>query len=58
MVCSLFSEVGWENMVGCKIWEMFVVFKLEVVYSKDDILKVYLNWVYLGVGNYGFEDVV
>lgn len=30
-------------MVGCKIWEMFVVFKLEVVYSKDDILKVYLN---------------
>ncbi|MBE9202994.1 PBP1A family penicillin-binding protein [Synechocystis salina LEGE 06099] len=53
---SLFSEVGRENTAGRKIREMFVALKLEAVYSKDEILKAYLNRVYLGAGNYGFED--
>lgn len=53
---SLFSEVGRENTAGRKIREMLVALKLETVYSKDDILKTYLNRVYLGVGSYGFED--
>jgi penicillin-binding protein 1A len=30
--------------------------KLETFYSKDFILKTYLNRVYLGIGSYGFED--
>ncbi len=53
---SLFTEVGRENTAGRKLREAIVASKLEAVYSKDDILKAYLNRVYLGVGNYGFED--
>jgi 1A family penicillin-binding protein len=53
---SLFREVGRENTAERKIREILVALKLETVYSKDKILKTYLNRVYLGVGNYGFED--
>lgn len=53
---SLFPEVGRENTAGRKIREMMVAFKLETFYSKDFILKTYLNRVYLGIGSYGFED--
>ncbi|MGD1920483.1 MAG: transglycosylase domain-containing protein [Pleurocapsa sp.] len=52
---SLFPEVGRENTAGRKIREMMVAFKLETFYSKDFILKTYLNRVYLGIGSYGFE---
>ncbi|MGK7944136.1 MAG: PBP1A family penicillin-binding protein [Microcystaceae cyanobacterium] len=53
---SLFPEVGRENTAGRKIREMLVALKLEAVYSKETLLTTYLNRVYLGVGNYGFED--
>ena len=53
---SLFPEVGRQNTAGRKIREMLVALKLETVYSKNHILKTYLNRVYLGVGTYGFED--
>ena len=53
---SLFPEVGRQNTAGRKIREILVALKLETVYSKDDILKTYLNRVYLGIGSYGFED--
>ncbi|HAC63340.1 MAG TPA: penicillin-binding protein [Cyanothece sp. UBA12306] len=53
---SLFPEVGRENTAGRKLREMIVALKLEAVYSKNKILTTYLNQVYLGVGNYGFED--
>ncbi len=53
---SLFSEVGRQNTTGRKIREMIVALKLETYYSKDELLKLYLNRIYLGVGNYGFED--
>ena len=53
---SLFPEVGRQNTAGRKIREMMVAFKLETFYSKDFILKTYLNRVYLGIGSYGFED--
>ena len=53
---SLFPEVGRENTAGRKIREMLVALKLETFYSKDFILKTYLNRVYLGIGSYGFED--
>lgn len=53
---SLFPEVGRENTAGRKIREMLVALKLETFYSKDFILKTYLNRVYLGIGNSGFED--
>jgi 1A family penicillin-binding protein len=53
---SLFPEVGRQDTAGRKLREMVVALKLEAVYSKDELLKTYLNRVYLGVGNYGFED--
>ncbi len=53
---SLFPEVGRQNTAGRKIREMLVAFKLEAIYSKNQILKTYLNRVYLGIGTYGFED--
>ena len=53
---SLFPEVGRENTAGRKLREMAVAFKLEAFYSKDEILRNYLNRVYLGVGLSGFED--
>ncbi|ELS04269.1 penicillin-binding protein, 1A family [Xenococcus sp. PCC 7305] len=53
---SLFPEVGRENTAARKLREMLVAMKLEAFYSKDEILKTYLNRVYLGVGLSGFED--
>ena len=53
---SLFPEVGRENTIDRKIREMIVAFKMEAFYSKDKIIKTYLNRVYLGVDSYGFED--
>lgn len=53
---SLFTEVGRENTAGRKLRELSVALKLEWFYSKDEILKTYLNKVYLGVNLYGFQD--
>ena len=53
---SLFPQVGRENTVARKWREMVVALKLEAFHSKDELLQLYLNRVYLGNGNYGFED--
>ncbi|HEY9638085.1 MAG TPA: PBP1A family penicillin-binding protein [Coleofasciculaceae cyanobacterium] len=54
---SLFTEyVGREDNSGRKLREAIVALKLETFYSKDTILKTYLNRVYLGIEAYGFED--
>ncbi len=54
---SLFREqVGTDDSIRRKIREAIVALKLEMLYGKDRILLTYLNRVYLGSGNYGFED--
>ena len=54
---SLFREyVGSGNTASRKIREAVVALKLETFYSKDEILKTYLNKIYLGIEAYGFED--
>ncbi|MGY6530716.1 MAG: transglycosylase domain-containing protein [Cyanobacterium sp.] len=53
---SLYPEVGRENNLARKVREMIVATKLEAVYSKDEIMRAYLNRVYLGINLYGFED--
>ncbi|OLP16333.1 penicillin-binding protein [Leptolyngbya sp. 'hensonii'] len=54
---SLFRDyVGTEDSAGRKLREALVALKLEMLYGKDTILLAYLNRVYLGSGNYGFED--
>lgn len=53
---TLFTSVGRENTLGRKIREMLVSLKIEASYSKNEILKTYLNRVYLGINLHGFED--
>ncbi|MBN9061238.1 MAG: penicillin-binding protein 1A [Rhizobiales bacterium] len=36
-----------------KIKEMLIALRIEATYSKDRILELYLNEIYLGAGNYG-----
>ena len=53
---SLYPDyVGQDDSASRKIKEILVAMKLETFYSKDFLLKTYMNRVYLGVG-YGFED--
>jgi len=44
-------EKTWER----KIKEALLALKVEQEYSKDEILALYLNWVYFGSGAYGIE---
>ncbi|MBN3946332.1 MAG: transglycosylase domain-containing protein [Nostoc sp. NMS7] len=54
---SLFREyVGRQDTLGRKLREAIVALKLETFYSKDDILLMYLNRVFLGGDTSGFED--
>jgi penicillin-binding protein 1A len=54
---SIFRDyVGTEDSADRKLREAVVALKLETFYSKDDLMLTYLNRVYLGSGNYGFED--
>ncbi|MGG6296567.1 transglycosylase domain-containing protein [Leptolyngbya sp. AN02str] len=50
------SYVGTEDSAGRKLREAVVALKLETYYSKDFLMLTYLNRVYMGYGNYGFED--
>lgn len=53
---SLFTSVGQEKTASRKLREMVVALKMETYFSKQEILLLYLNKVYLGVGQSGFED--
>ncbi|NED54840.1 transglycosylase domain-containing protein, partial [Micromonospora aurantiaca] len=41
--------------VDRKFKELFISVKLEDKYSKDEILKLYLNTIYLGRDTYGIQ---
>ncbi|MDC3107987.1 PBP1A family penicillin-binding protein [Paracoccaceae bacterium] len=43
------------STISRKLLEIPFALALEYVYSKEDILSIYLNRVYLGSGAYGFE---
>ncbi|HXY59628.1 MAG TPA: transglycosylase domain-containing protein, partial [Methylocystis sp.] len=45
--------VGNEHSYERKIREALVSFRIEAAYSKERILELYLNEIYLGLGNYG-----
>ncbi|MGF1515597.1 MAG: transglycosylase domain-containing protein [Elainellaceae cyanobacterium] len=54
---SIFRDyVGTEDSAARKLREAIVALKMEAFYSKDALMLTYLNRVYLGNGNYGFED--
>lgn len=48
-------KLGTDKTVGDKVREMKLAIALEKKYSKDDILKGYLNLVYFNNNNYGIE---
>lgn len=48
--------VGTEDSAMRKVREAIVALKLETFYSKDQLMLLYLNRVYLGNNLYGFED--
>lgn len=41
--------------ISRKLQEVVMAFKLEKVYDKDEILEMYLNYIYFGNGAYGIE---
>jgi penicillin-binding protein 1A len=45
--------VGNERSVARKIREAIIAYRMERTFSKDRILELYLNEIYLGVGSYG-----
>lgn len=44
-----------EKSLSRKVKEMILAIKLNRLYSKDKILEMYLNYIYLGHGSYGVE---
>ena len=57
MARNIYREyVGSDDSAMRKIREMLVALKLETFYSKNYIMLLYLNRVYLGNNLYGFED--
>ncbi|MBW4670720.1 MAG: transglycosylase domain-containing protein [Cyanomargarita calcarea GSE-NOS-MK-12-04C] len=54
---SLYRDyVGRQDSLGRKWREAVVALKLETFYSKNDIMRTYLNRVFLGADTSGFED--
>lgn len=52
---NLLPRIGSEKTIHRKFREMLASFQLEHEFSKDQILEVYLNQIYLGSGTYGVE---
>ncbi|WP_162008089.1 transglycosylase domain-containing protein [Heliorestis convoluta] len=44
-----------EKTIQRKIHEAFLAYQIERRYTKDEILEMYLNWIYFGHGAYGVQ---
>lgn len=51
LVKGLFTK--GERSISRKIYEMFLAFQIEKRYTKEEILEMYFNQIYLGHGTYG-----
>lgn len=51
-----YAEVGTDYSLIRKLRELWVALQLEVGYSKNQILKMYLDRAHLGLGTDGFEQ--
>ncbi len=52
----VYPEVGRDLSITRKLRELWVALQLEVGFSKNQILKLYLDRAYLGLGTEGFEQ--
>lgn len=52
----VYPEVGRDLSLTRKLRELWVALQLEVGFSKNQILKLYLDRAYLGLGTEGFEQ--
>ena len=52
---NLFTSRSWP-LVPRKLYETYAAFLIEDLYSKDEILCLYLNRIYMGEGMYGAEE--
>lgn len=53
---NLFKEITTEQTIIRKINEVLTARQLEKKYTKDQILEMYLNEIYLGSGTYGVQE--
>ena len=51
-----YPEVGNDLSLTRKLRELWVALQLEVGYSKNQVMKMYLDRAYLGLGTEGFEQ--
>lgn len=54
---SVFSTSAKDRTVNRKIKEAFLAQQLEHNYSKEQILEIYVNKIYLGEGSYGIQTI-
>jgi peptidoglycan glycosyltransferase len=52
----VYPDVGRDLSVTRKLRELWVALQLEVGFNKNQILKMYLDRAYLGLGTEGFEE--
>jgi len=53
---NVFPEyLSREKTIRRKLWEVVLARRIERAFSKDEILEMYLNQIYLGQGQYGVE---
>lgn len=45
-----------DNVVARKSAEIIMSYELEKIYSKDEILEIYINTIYFGNGYYGIKE--
>ena len=45
-----------KNVINRKLGEIFLSYEFEKLYSKDEILEMYINSIYFGNGYYGIRE--
>ncbi len=52
---TVLSDEQFERTIRRKVREAYIALELEKMFSKDEILMMYLNTIYYGQGSYGIE---
>ncbi len=52
---TILSEEQFDNTIERKVREAWIAMQMEKIFSKDEILTMYLNTIYYGHGAYGIE---